>query len=309
MKLTASPFVAPLLALLALAGCGNKQDQAVEASRAAVAASAESPTAAVTSSIRNLRDNNFQALVEASLPPQYLQQMRADWQAKVDEKPITDADRIEFKQSLERLTAPDAEAKLWTELEPQLDKFRKEAAMQMPMMVGIGRGVLASALQQSEDLSETQKQQAVKGVDAFARWVETAPFTDPEHAKQAIGLVCLTARGLELTSLDDVRALSFDQMLGKAGIAAAGLKKILGIYGFSIDQALDGARTELVSNDGDQARVKVSYTLFDTPLEFENDLELFEGRWYGQQSLAQMREQATSAADSAAPSAAGDQGD
>ncbi len=300
MTLTPRTFTLPLLALLVLAGCGNKQDQSVAASQAAIAASAESPTAAVASNIRNLRENNYKAVVEASVPPQYLAQLRAEWQAKLDAKPITDADRAEFKSNLERLTATDAEQKLWAELEPQLDKFRKEAAMQMPMMVGIGRGILASALQQSEDLNEAQKQQAVKGVDAFAHWVETAPFTDAALAQKSIGVLCRTARALELESLDQVRAMDFDQVLGKAGVAAAGLKQIFEIYGFSIDQTLDGARTELLSEQGKQAKVKVSYTLFDTPLDFESELELFEGRWYDHKSLEKMREKAIDGNNAAA---------
>lgn len=300
MTLTPRTFTLPLLTLLVLAGCGNKQDQSVAASRAAIAASAESPTAAVASNIRNLRENNYKALVEASVPPQYLAQLRAEWQAKLDAKPITDADRAEFKSNLERLTAADAEQKLWAELEPQLDKFRKEAAMQMPMMVGIGRGILASALQQSEDLNEAQKQQAVKGVDAFAHWVETAPFTDAALAQRSIAVLCRTARTLELQSLDQVRAMDFDQVLGKAGVAAAGLKQIFDIYGFSIDQALDGARAELLSEQGNQATVKVSYTLFDTPLDFQSELELFEGRWYDRKSLDKMREKAIDGNNAAA---------
>lgn len=301
MTFTPQTLTLPLLALLVLAGCGNKQDQSVEVSRAAVAASAESPTAAVASNIRNLRENNFKALVEASVPPQYLPQIRAEWQAKLDAKPITDADRAEFEADMERLTAPDAEQKLWAELEPQMDKFRKEAAMQMPMMVGIGRGILVSALQQSEDLSEDQKQQAVKGVDAFAHWMETAPFTDAALAQKSIGVLCNTARALKLESLDQVRAMDFDQMLEKAGVAAAGLKQIFDIYGFSVDRALDSARTELVSNEGNQARVKVGYSLFDSTLDFESELELFEGRWYDRNSLNKMREKAASGDQAAAP--------
>ena len=292
----------PLLAVLALPGCDRQAEQKVEAKRAAIAASAESPTAAVAGRIHSLRENDVQAMIEASVPPHYLAQLHQEWRRKIDEKPITDADRAEFKDQWTRLTAPDAEQKLWAELEPKLDQFRKEAAMQMPMMVGIGRGVLASAVQQSEGLSESQKQQAVKGIDAFARWVETAPFTDAAKAQESIGVLCRTARALELESLDQARALDFDQALAKAGLILAGLKEWFDLYGFSIDQTLDGAQVELVSQTDDQARVKVAYTLFDTPLDFENELELFEGRWYDRDSLDQLRERSDSAkADSTTP--------
>lgn len=300
MKLKSGALVLIFIATVALTACKSEEEQAAAKAsagiKAAVAASAESPAAAVAVGAKNLRENNFKALVEASVPPEYLAQLRSKWTAKLNEEPITDAKRAEFKTDMEKLTSADAEAKLWAEFEPKLTKLKTESAAQMPMAVGIGRGVLVSAVQQNEDLSEPQKQQAVKAINAFATWAESAPFTDPALAKKAIGIVCQTARELKFASLDEVRALNFDQALAKGDVAFKGLKQVLELYGLSINQTLDSVKTSLVSETGDQAKVKVSYTLLATALDFETEMVRYQGRWYGADGLRKMQKEAAESA-------------
>ncbi len=292
MNLKFRSVVLALAAALALSACKDKEEQAAQGAQAAIAATAASPEAAITSAAKNLRAGNLKAIVEASVPPQYLEQVRGKWLAKMNEEPITDEARAEFKENIERFTTPDAEKKLWAELEPQLTQKHTEIAMQMPMMIGIGRGVLASGVQQREDLNEAQKQQAMAAIDAFAKWAETAKFTDSALAQKSIGIVCATARQLELTTLDEMRALDFDQALAKGDIAFNGFKQLLEVYGFSIDQMLDSVKPQIVSNDGQAAKVKVNFQMFGQPLDFETDMVQFEGRWYGKESLSNIQKEA-----------------
>ena len=139
-----------------------------------------------------------------------------------------------------------------------------------------------------------QKQQAMAAVDAFAKWAETANFTDPELAKKSIGIFCNSAREMSLQSLDEVRAMSFDQLLAKGDIAFAGVKKVFDVYGFSLDQLFDSVDAQPISQTGDAAKVKVNFQLFGQPLDFETDMVKFEGRWYGKNALSNLQKEAAS---------------
>ncbi len=292
MNLKLSSLSLALFAALSLTACGDKESKTADAAKAAVAATAASPQAAIEAAAKSMRDGNLKAIVETSVPPQYLDQVRGKWAEKMSADPITDADRAEFKENLDKLTAADAEARLWAELEPLLTQKQAELSMQMPMLIGIGRGVIASGVQQREDLNEAQKTQALAAVDAFASWAETAKFTDPVLAQKSIGVVCKTARDLDLQSLDAVRALNFDQALAKGDIAFNGIKQLLEVYGFSLNQTFDSVRTELVSESAEAAKVKVNYQMLGTPLTFETDMVKFDGRWYGKESLSNLQKQA-----------------
>lgn len=281
-----------LAAALALAACKDKEEKTAQGAQAAIAATAASPEAAVAVAAKNMRAGNLKAIVESSVPPQYLEQVRSKWTEKMNSEPVTDDARAEFAQTLERFTAPDAEKKMWAELEPQLTTKQAEIQMQMPMMIGIGRGILASGVQQREDLNETQKTQALAAVDAFAKWAGSAKFTDPELAQKSIGIVCSTAREMDLKSLDEVHAMNFDQALAKGDIALGGVKKLLNVYGFSLDELFDSVNTQLVSQTGDAAKVKVNFQMFGQPLDFETDMVKFDGRWYGKESLSNLQKEA-----------------
>ncbi|HSE11852.1 MAG TPA: hypothetical protein VLB69_04370, partial [Rudaea sp.] len=175
---------------------------------------------------------------------------------------------------------------------------------QMPMMIAMGQGFIQSAIQQSKDLNDQQKQQTMALTDATAKWAQTAKFTDAALARQAIGVICKTARDLNLKTLDEARALTYDQAMQKAGLVLAGFKQVFAIYGLSMDKALDSVKAETVSAKGDAAKVKVTYTAFDQPFSTESDLVKVDGKWYSKQAIAQWtkaQEKETETAKVAAP--------
>ena len=81
-------------------------------------------------------------------------------------EPASEEDRAQFQEMMTELTAPGAEDAIYAKIEPELVKFKQTAAMQMPMYVGMGRGILAAGVQQREDLSAEQKTQAMASIDA-----------------------------------------------------------------------------------------------------------------------------------------------
>jgi hypothetical protein len=69
--------------------------------------------------------------------------------------------------------------------------------------------------------------------------------------------------------------------MAKGGIALAGTKDLLKVYGLDVDAMLDGVAAELVAAEGDTARVKVSYPLQGKTVSFEMDMVKRDGAWYG----------------------------
>ena len=299
-----------ILALAALAvGCNNPQPPAQSAAPAAAAPAATAPDATIIASIHALRANNVAALLDNALPPAHLAKVKADWNKDFNKDPVTDEDRRKFAEEMGKLTAPGAEDKLFAELQPQLKQFEQQSAQQMPMMIAMGQGFLQSAIQQNKDLTDPQKQQTMALLDATAKWAQTAKFTDPVLAKQSIAVICKGARDLNLKTLDEVRALNYDQAMQKAGVVLGAFKQLLAVYGLSMDKALDSVKAETAATTGDTATVKVSYVAFDQPFTTESELRKVDGRWYSKQAIdqwnkAQQHDTAKIAAPAAEPNSA-----
>ncbi len=284
-------------ALIAFAaGC---QQQTETASAPAVAPASAGPDAAMMASIKLLKAGDFDGMMKNSLPPAEYEKIKAEWGK--DKEPITDEDRAKFTAAMEKLTAPDAEQKLFAEIEPQLKAFDAQYTQQIPMYVAMGTGWLQGVIQQNKDMSETSKQQALAAVNALGAWVTKTRFTDPESVKKVIAIAAKAARDLNLKTLDEAHALTYDQGMQKGKIAFAAFKDVLNVYGFSFDQTLDSIKPEVVSNDGKTAKIKISYTLLGTPLTGETDMVNVDGRWYGKETIDKLNEKAAAPATEAAP--------
>jgi hypothetical protein len=280
-------FRVALVALLAAAavGCGNQE------SPKTAAVSANTPDATIRKSADLLKQNDIAGVMQNALPPADYEKLKADWSKANNERPVTDEDRQKFQETMTRLTAPDADKTIYAEIEPQLKQFDAQYTQQIPMYVAMGQGWLTGMVQQNKELSDADKQQAVAAINALAAWVQKTRFTDAESVRKVLAITTKTARDLNLKTLDEARALTFDQSMQKARIALGGFKEALGVYGFSVDQTLDSVKPEVVSNDGKAASVKVSYTLLGTPLSATTEMVNVDGRWYGKDTIEKLKEQ------------------
>jgi len=297
-KLVRFGFAAAIAAVAA--GCGQSQAPApTAAAPAAVAPAPSTPDGALAATVKALRANNVAAVLDNALPAAEVDKMKADWSKEMNKDPVTDEDRKQFADTMAKLTAPDAEAKMYAEIEPKLKEFDAQSAQQMPMMIAMGQGFAQSSIQQNKDLSDQQKQQASAMIDAAAKWAQQTKFTDPTLVKNAIAAICKTARDLNLKTIDEARALTYDQAMQKAGIVLAGVKQVLAVYGLNLDKSLDSAKFETLATTGDTAKVKVTYTAFDKPFATESDLVKVDGRWYGKQAIEQWKKHESEAAANA----------
>ncbi|MEO7432208.1 MAG: hypothetical protein ABIR62_09305 [Dokdonella sp.] len=286
--------------IVAVAACSKEQPGSVAA---VTAPAATSPDASIMRSVQLLKAGDLAGVMQNTLPPADFEKAKADWMKESRDKPITDEDRQKFAETMGKLTAPDAEQTLFTEAEPQLKAFDAQYQTQIPMYVAMGSSWLQGMVQQNKDMSEPEKQQAVAAINALGGWVQKTRFTDPDAIKKIIAITVKAARDVNLKTLDEARALNFDQSMQKARIAFIAVKDALAVYGFQFDKMLDSVKTSVVSSDDKIAKVKVDYMLFDSPLSVETDMVKVADRWYGKHAIERMAEKAAEAAPAAAPAA------
>jgi hypothetical protein len=242
------------------------------------------PTAVVEAGVAALRKGDLRAFLESQLPPSEIERLRAEHAAQAGE-PVDEADRQRFASWMGDLTAPDAEDRVMAAIEPQLQQFEREIEPQLARNVGMLKGLAMVAIQQNEDLGPLAKRQAVASLDALAGWVSSTRFTDRARLRESIGHLAAAAREADVASLDALNALDWDASLDRASIAFRGVKRVLETYGFPVDATLDSVRAEVLSQDGDRARIKVGYELLGQPMSFDVDLVARDGRWYAKDTL------------------------
>lgn len=280
MKRLATLAVASLMTL-GLVACQKDETPAV-------VAPPSDPAATIERSAADLRAGDLLAVVRTALPPNHYERVRTEWRERVVNDPPSEEDKAQFAETMAKLTAPDAETALYAEFEPQLAAMEAEMAAQLPLMVGMGRGFAMQTVQQSEQLTAEQKKQAGELVDALATWLQGVNFFDREIAKQAVAKIVATARELNLQTLDQLQALEFEQAMQKGGIALRGMFDVLALYGLKIDESLASVDAEVLTQEGDAARVKVAYQVFGKPLTVETEMVRLEDRWYGKDALVEL---------------------
>ncbi|MCO5094258.1 MAG: hypothetical protein RBT79_03455 [Chiayiivirga sp.] len=272
---------------LGLAACGGK-DAGEPMSEAKVAQQTADPAGAVEAVAARLKENDLLAAVQLMVPAAKLDELRGDWKQAMAKETPSEEERAEFAANMAKLTAPGAEQALYAELEPALVKFETEMAAQMPMMIGMGQGFAMQGIQASEDMTPAQKQQGIDMINALGGWLQTAKLTDRDLAKKGIGIVVATARQIDLKTLDELRALDFDQAMGKAGVAFGGIKDLFALYGLDMNQSFASLKAKEISREGAAAKVGFSYSFLGKELSGETEMIEQDGRWYGKDTVEQL---------------------
>lgn len=232
---------------------------------------------------RSLRNNDLAAIVRAMVPPAKFQQMRQAYELERG-KPTSEADRAEFEEKLARLTAADAVDTLMAEIEPKLAEARPQAAG--AVMMGIGAMQMALAAPDT-DLTADQRATLQAALPGIQRWVTTTDFLSSVSMRQALTLVTDAARSTGIGNLDQLKMLSFEEVLAKAGSMLSASKEAVRIYGLDLDAIVESTQVEVIAIEGQTARVRTTVTVFDAPVSTEVELVLVDGRWYGKEALGE----------------------
>jgi hypothetical protein len=271
--------------------CSNDSTPSAPASAGA------GPEATIQTSVALAKKGDVAGLIQNMLPPADFERIKVEWNDSKGAAEPSDEDRQKFAEMMAKLTAPNAVETIYSEIEPDIKQFDEQYQQQLPTMVAMGRGYVQGLIQQSEELSAAEKEQANNAIQALGNWVEKTRFTDPALVKKALGVLSETARELDLKSLDEARALTFDQSAPKLQIAFNGVKKLFDVYGFSINDTLDSVKSEVVSTDGNNAKVKIAYNLLGAALTAETDMVKVGDRWYGKDTLDKLKERDAEAAE------------
>ncbi|GAB2665529.1 hypothetical protein [Arenimonas aestuarii] len=275
-------FAALLLIALALVAC--RRDPPVEDASTVPG----SPVAAIEAQAQALRDNDLVRWSRLGLPPELHARTEALWNRRLAEAGPPDPEEArEYADMMSRLMAPDAEQALMRDIEPKLSEFETEIAGQWPLMQATAAIFLNAAIEANTELSAAEKSHGQELVSALLDWAQPALFTDRARARQAVAALSATARELDLPTLEDARALEMMPAMEKGGVALVGIKQAAQAYGMDLDASLDGVEADLVSREGDQARVKVTYPLLGETISFEMDMQRVGEGWYSADAIRQ----------------------
>ena len=287
-------LAALLLTALVLAGCRRESGDDLSTVPG-------DPVAAVEAQAQALRDNDLVRWSRLSLPPELQARSEALWAQRVAQaEPADPEDAREYAEIMARLTAGDAEAALMRDLEPKLAQFEAEVAGQWPLMQATASIFLSAAIEANTELAAAQKAHGRAVADALLDWAQPALITDRTRARQAIAALSATARELDLPTLEQARALGYTEALEKGGIALAGLKQASKAYGLDLDASLEGVRAELLSSQGDEATVRVTYPLLGRDVAFEAHMKRVGEGWYDADAIAQAEAELAEAAHATA---------
>lgn len=250
-----------------------------------------SPEDAARESLALIRDGKFDLFWQHALPPADFATLRADWPRRnAAQEPITPDDRVKFEAGVKRLTEADAEKKLFADLRPTLVRFDRDYKDQMPLLAGVGQSMALTAIDQAKDLTLSQKRQLREAVNVVAPWTQTVAWGDQAKAKEAIGILVGTARKANLSTPEALHAMTFEQSMATWSTAWLGFKRLLDVYGLSIDKSFESVSIDTLESSDGSAHVKITYTLLDKPIQTDAVLVLLDGRWYDSDLLQRVRD-------------------
>ena len=249
-----------------------------------VSQSVPDPALQIRDLARVLRSNDLGGLVNALVPPSQYQMMRQAYELH-RLQPITPAERTKFSEGIAKLTDADAVDKFMLEIEPKLVEARPKAAG--ALLIGMGALQVALASEDSE-LTAEQRDALKSALPGIQKWATETDFLSSISMRQALSLLANAARNTGVRSIDELKMLSFEQALSKAGTMLAASKQALFIYGLDINAIADSLQVQILKQEGQTARVRTTITLFGAPISSEVDLVLLEGSWYSKTTVAKL---------------------
>ncbi len=295
-------LIALLCSAALLAGCGDKETTAPAAPAAQKATPALADAAGVfNQQIAAFKANDVKTMLMAAVPAKDIDEMKAEWDKKRAE-PMTEDQKKEFADSWGKIIAADGVDQIMKELEPQLAEMKPQMAGLMAMM----QGMATMSIQQNTDLTDAQKAQATQFMTGLSGWLNKTDFTDPALTRSALTALADGLRATGVTTLEQINAKSFDEVLALGGQILVGVKGALNAYGLSLDDIAGSMKATQLSAEGDLAKLKVDYSLFGAPLSFESEMKQQDGRWYSKDMLEQVEKVA---AEDGEPVDGSDEGD
>lgn len=153
---------------------------------------------------------------------------------------------------------------------------------QIPQMLAtaqMGLTAMGAAIAEDASMTALERSQLIELQWALTGWLSRTDFSDRKSFDKVLAIArdWIVASGaahpLELVLTAPQQRLK----LADDGIRS--VKRALRLYGLDADAVLASVRFDEISRDDKQARLRTSFTVLDVPLQFEEDLAWFDGRW------------------------------
>lgn len=275
-----------VLAVFALLGGCERSRLPGDESGTALEPTVTEPAQAVARLVDDLRGNDLAGYARHAVPPALHARLQTAWAEERTHWPLTELpldDRL--PGFITTLAAPGAEKALLAAYNRQFAGAHGELRSAVATL-----GLFATQYVRSEgDYSDDERDHHVQLIAAMSQWGQRAPLGDPQHARVAIAQLVSAARLTGLagsTSAKNTAASStfaqagMDRSLRRLGPFFGRFKQVLVGYGLDFDVALASAQITLAEQTGDQARVRVRYTLAGQPIDARVRVERHDGQWY-----------------------------
>lgn len=280
--------------MLALVACGR--DAADPAKPPA------GPVVAVQAMANALASNDLLGYARLSVPPAQYAQLEQAWGTGHSRWPLTELPlHDQWLPMLQTLSAPDGSKTLQRSFDRQL-AGQTTAVRQAAQSMG-----LFGVQYLSHQGSYTASQQAhyIQVVKVLSAWAADAPLSDRARARASIAKLTEAARATGITDDVQLQQLGMADTLRRLGPFIGTLKAVLASYGLDMDASLRGLSGEVLSEQGDNALVRLQYPLAGEIIALQIPLTRREGHWYLTRTLADtdalLRKAAAAEAESAAP--------
>lgn len=261
MKTRATRTLALLAPLLTISACGGSVDTST-------------PEGTVAASYAYMADSfDLAGMMTNLMAPTQLAELETTWNENMENEPLPE-EAMQFRTVMLMLTADDAEEQLFLQAQPML------AEMQQSLAGVAGLITLASMSTVSEDLNEEEQQQYQAMFTGMTTWMSELDITDEGKVKESIGILCAAARELDLMSLDQVQALSFEEALERGGTALGSIMDVFEVYGLDLKGSISTAEIGEAVIDGATAKVPVTLRMFGQDYDFVQAVRLVDGKWY-----------------------------
>ena len=265
MKQKIQLFVAVALIAL-LQACGDKDASKTEINT-------NSPDGALMSMVQSLKNNDVNAIMKLSLADEEYNKAVSEFENKKGNP--SESDKAQFAQTMQMLTSEGAVDQIMAMVTPQLEQIKPQLSMALMM----GKGMVAQGVQSNSEIPEDQKETVINVANAMIDFLSKNDVLSEEITRKAVTAAVDTAKSLNVSSLDELQAMSFDQAMGKAGVVLGGFKNVIGAYGISIDDMLDSIEVSDVQENGDSATMKVAYEFLGQTFSQNVEMVKLNDKW------------------------------
>lgn len=261
--------------LLMLAACGR---DAVDPAKPPA-----EPVAAVQAMARAVAANDLLAYARLSVPPAQYRRLQDAWVQGHSRWPLTELPlHDQLLPMLQALSAPDGSQQLQRSFERQL-AGQTTAVRQAAQSMGLF-GV--QYLRHENTITASQRSHYIQVVETLAGWAADAPISDRARARAAITALTGAARATGISDDSHLQQHGMEGSLQKLGPFIGVLKAVMASYGLDVDESLRELTGDVLSQQGDNALVRLQYPLAGQTVSLQIPLTRREGHWYLTRTLA-----------------------